>query len=69
VHNEADPLVNVDNTRMLTAYFERHAVPHTTLILPGGDHFATPEIREAAKRFVATFTDGAANPAAAKAQQ
>jgi len=63
-HNEADPVVNVDNTRKLTAYLERNAVPHVTLILPGGDHYASPEIREAAKRFIATH--GATDSTAAK---
>ena len=63
-HNEGDPTVEVDNTRKLTAYFERHAVPHVTLIVPGGDHYASPEIREAAKRFIAT--SGAADSTPAK---
>jgi hypothetical protein len=36
-----------------------------TLIVPGGDHYASPEIREAAKRFIAT--NGAADSPATKA--
>jgi predicted esterase len=65
-HNEADPVVNVDNTRKLATYFDRYAVPHVTLIVPGGDHYASSEIREAAKRFIAT--NGAADSTAAKAR-
>lgn len=53
-HHEADPVVKVAGARALLDYFREHAVQHTGLVLPGGDHKVSDRIKDEVRRFIAS---------------
>lgn len=51
-HRENDERVDVKQARDLAGYFARNKVPHSAIILPGGDHMLDSEIHAAVRRFI-----------------
>lgn len=64
VHHEGDGVVKVDETKNLSAAFEKAGVEHTTLLLPGGDHTMDDRVRDEARRFVRRHCCGQEVPTA-----
>ena len=51
-HHEADDVVKVEETRLLSQYFKRHGVEHVTHILPAGSHVGSPELKGITREFI-----------------